>query len=43
VIGDGVKSVDLARMPDHEGRLVFQVSADGRQRRHMVPMLGPVN
>ena len=43
LIGDGVKNVESARMPDHEGRLVFRVSADGRQRRHLVPILTGVN
>ena len=43
LIGDGVKNIEMTRMPDHEGRLVLKVSADGRQRRHLVPILAGVN
>jgi len=43
LIGDGVKNVDMTRMPDHDGRLVFRISADGRERQHLVPILAGVN
>ena len=39
LIGDRIGNVELNRLADREGRLVFEVKTDGHARGHLVPML----
>lgn len=39
LVGDATKDVQVKTMPDHEGRLVYQVTANGKTREHQVPKL----
>jgi len=37
--GNAIKKATLSQLPAHDELLVYQVDADGRQRRHLVPLL----
>jgi len=39
LIGDAVPDVQVATLPDHEGRLVYRVTAKGKTREHQIPKL----
>lgn len=39
LIGANPSEVQIERLPEHEGRLVYRVVADGRPREHQVPKL----
>lgn len=39
LIGDAVADVQIETLPDHEGRLVCSVTANGNLRRHHIPKL----
>ncbi len=34
LIGDQINQVELKRLPDHDGKRVYQVTCDGKIRRH---------
>jgi hypothetical protein len=39
LVGDAPADVEIEQLPDHEGRLVFKVSAAGKTREHQIPLL----
>jgi len=39
LIGEVVKQVEITQLPRHQGKLVFEINADGNKRRHHVPLL----
>ncbi|MHC4671587.1 MAG: alginate lyase family protein [Planctomycetota bacterium] len=39
LIGEAIKQVEITRPEKHEGKLVFEINADGKIRRHHTPSL----
>ncbi len=41
LVGDAIKRAELSQLPPHDGKLVYEVTADARTRRHLLPQLLP--